>query len=91
LRPARKHKLVDTIKADWKVSIRRACSVLKIDRSPYVYKSRRGNQAELKLKTRDICQTRVRYGYRRVHVLIRRGGWTVNPKRIYCLYKEMDL
>jgi len=38
LRPARKRKLVDTIKADWKVSIRRACSVLKVDRSLYVYK-----------------------------------------------------
>lgn len=76
---------------DWKVSIRRACSVLKIDRSLYVYKSRRGEQAELKLKIRDICQTRVRYGYRRVHVLLKRDGWPVNPKRIYRLYKEMDL
>ncbi|MEA1844063.1 IS3 family transposase, partial [Agrobacterium tumefaciens] len=91
LRPARKRKLVDTIKADWKVSIRRACSVLKVDRSLYVYKSRRGEQAELKLKIKDICQTRVRYGYRRVHILIKREGWPVNPKRIYRLYKEMDL
>ncbi len=91
MRPARKRKLVDTIKADWKVSIRRACSVLKVDRSLYVYKSRRGEQAELKLKIKDICQTRVRYGDRRVHILIRREGSPVNPKRIYRLYKEMDL
>lgn len=62
--------------------------MLKIDRSLYVYKSRRGEQAELKLKIEDICQTRVRYGYRRVHVLVRRDGWMVNPKRIYRLYKE---
>jgi putative transposase len=34
---------------------------------------------------------RVRYGYRRVHVLLRREGWTVNSKRIYRLYKEMSL
>lgn len=91
MRPARKRKLVDTIKADWKVLIRRACSVLKVDRSLYVYKSRLGEQAELKLKIKDICQTRVRYGYRRVHILIKREGWSVNPKRIYRLYKEMDL
>lgn len=70
MRPTRKRKLVDTVKADWKVSTRRACSVLKI---------------------KDICQTRVRYGYRRVHILIKREGWVVNPKRIYRLYKEMDL
>ena len=52
---------------------------------------RRGEQAELKLKIKDICQTCARYGYRRVHVLLKRGGWPVNPKRIYRLYKEMDL
>ncbi|MGQ4810801.1 IS3 family transposase [Agrobacterium vitis] len=91
LRPDGKRNLVDRIKTDWKVSIRRACAVLKIDRSLYVYKSKRGDQAELKLKIKDTCQTRVRYGYRRVHVLIRRDGWVVNPKRIYRLYKEMDL
>lgn len=65
--------------------------MLKIDRSLYVYKSRRGEQAELKLRIKDICETRVRYGYRRVHVLLTRHGWRVNPKRIYSLYKEMGL
>lgn len=76
---------------DWGNSIRRACKVLRFDTSTYHYKSRRTGQAELKLKIKDICQTRVRYGYRRVHILIKREGWPVNPKRIYRLYKEMDL
>lgn len=79
------------MRGEWKVSIRRACSALKIDRSLYVYKSRRGEQADLKQRIREICETRVRYGYRRVHILLRRDGWTVNPKRIYRLYKELDL
>jgi hypothetical protein len=35
--------------------------------------------------------TRVRFGYRRVHVLLRREGWAVNAKRIYRLYKEMGM
>jgi len=81
LKPARKRKLVDAIKTDWKVSIRRACAVLKIDRSVYVYKSRCGEQAELKLRIQDICQTRVRYGYRRIHMLLKRDGWLVNSVR----------
>lgn len=38
-----------------------------------------------------IAETRVRYGYRRIHVLLRREGWQVNPKQIYRLYKEMGL
>ncbi len=33
----------------------------------------------------------MRYGYRRVHVLLRRGEWLVNPKRVYRLYKELGL
>ncbi len=73
------------------MSIRRACSALRVDRSLYVYKSKRGGQADLKQRIRDICEARVRYGYRRVHVLLRRDGWAVNPKRIYRLYKEMGL
>ena len=33
----------------------------------------------------------MRYGYRRIHVLLRREGWQVNAKRIYRLYNEMGL
>jgi putative transposase len=33
----------------------------------------------------------VRYGYRRIHVLLRREGWRVNPKRVYRLYRKMGL
>ena len=40
---------------------------------------------------KEIAETRVRYGYRRIHVLLRREGWDVNAKRIYRLYKEMGL
>src|SRR5262249_14100093 len=40
---------------------------------------------------KEITQTRVRYGYRRIHVLLRREGWAVNRKRIHRLYKEMGL
>ena len=79
------------MRGDWKVSIRRACSTLRIDRALYVYKSKRGDQADLKQRIKSICETRVRYGYRRVHVLLRRDGWAVNAKRIYRLYKELGL
>ena len=73
------------------MSIRRACSCLRIDTSLYHYKSKRGDQAVLKARIKEIAATRVRYGYRRVHVLLRREGWPVNAKRIYRLYKELGL
>lgn len=34
---------------------------------------------------------RVRYGYRRVQVLLEREGWQVNHKRTYRLYRELGL
>jgi len=59
--------------------------VLRAERSSYHYKARRPDQAGLKQKIKEIAATRVRYGYRRITVLLRRDGWRVNPKRIYRL------
>ena len=42
-------------------------------------------------RIKEIAETRVRYGYRRVHVLMRREGWLVNAKRVCRLYREMGL
>jgi putative transposase len=79
------------MRREWDVSIRRACRVLEIDTSTYHYRSRRPDQAELGKRIREIAETRVRYGYRRVHVLLRREGWQVNAKRVYRLYREQGL
>jgi len=35
--------------------------------------------------------TRIRYGYRRIHVLLQREGWEVNAKRVYRIYREEGL
>jgi putative transposase len=75
----------------WKVSIRRACEVLRAGRSTYHYVSRSSSQADLRERIREIAETRVRYGYRRIHVLLRREGWEVNAKRVYRLYREEGL
>jgi len=75
----------------YQVSIRRACDVLQFQKSTYFYKARRPSQAALRNRIREICATRVRYGYRRVHVLLRREGWRVNAKRVYRLYVEEGL
>ena len=73
------------------MSIRRACRLVEFDTSTYHYRSCRPDQAALKARMKAIAETRVRYGYRRVHVLLKREGWTVNHKRTYKLYKEMGL
>lgn len=83
--------MVDDVRSTWQVSIRRACSVLRAERSSYHYRGNGTDQAELKRRIKEIAETRVRYGYRRIHGLLRREGWEINGKRVYRLYKDMGL
>ena len=73
------------------VSIRRACRVPPFDTSSYHYQSRRTDPAFLKKRIKEICETHVRYGYRRVYYILRRDGWHVNLKKVYRLYRELGL
>jgi putative transposase len=91
MKPARKRQMVDHARSNWQVSIRRTCRALPVDRSTYHYRPRRPEQAGLRKRIREIAETRVRYGYRRIHVLLRREGWAVNAKRVCRLYREMGL
>ena len=62
-----------------------------VDTSTYHYKPCRPEQASLEARIREIAETRVRYGYRRVHVLLRRDGWLINQKRTRRVYNELGL
>ena len=91
MKPARKRELVDQVRKVWQVSIRRACRAVPVDRSTYHYRSKRPGQAPLIKRIKEIAETRVRYGYRRIHVLLCREGWTVNVKRVHRLYRQQGL
>jgi putative transposase len=43
------------------------------------------------MRIKEIAATRVHYGYRRVHVLLKREGWQDNIKRVYRLYQQEGL
>ena len=60
-------------------------------RTVYHYVSTRPEQAPLRLRIREIAASRVRYGYQRIHILLRREGWLVNHKRVHRLYREEGL
>jgi putative transposase len=72
-------------------SMRRATSLLKISRSVYLYQSQARDASVLRLRIKEIANTRVHYGYRRVHVMLRREGFKDNHKRVYRLYREAGL
>lgn len=73
------------------VSERRACEVMAAGRSTVRYVSVRPKQEALRRRLRELAEIRVAYGYRRLHVLLRREGWKVNAKRVYRLYKVEGL
>lgn len=91
MKPGRKRKLVDEVRGEWQVSIRKACAALEFDRSTYHYRSRRSGQAALETRIKEICHARVRYGYRRVHVLLRREGWRHGQNKRRRIYRELGL
>lgn len=41
----------------------------------------------LRIKIKDIASSRIRYGYRRIHVLLQREGWKIKHKRLFRLYQ----
>lgn len=58
----------------WQASIQRVCRALQTERSSYHYKSKRTGPVALKTRIKEIAETRVRYGYQRITVLLKREG-----------------
>ena len=75
----------------YRVSARRACGVIRTTRSSVYYVSRKDPLTGLRQLIRELAQTRVRFGYRRLLVLLRREGWTVGKERFYRVYTEEGL
>jgi putative transposase len=82
---------VKGVREAYQLSEKRACGLIGITRWSNRYSSRKDSQAALRLRLRELAGSRVRYGYRRLTVLLRREGWAVNAKRVYRLYREEEL
>jgi len=75
-----------------RISQRRACGLVGISRSALQYQSRLvQNDKVLTDRIISLAQERRRFGYRRIHALLRREGIEVNHKRVYRLYRQSDL
>ena len=62
-----------------------------IDPRVYRYRTMRPDDAALRQRLRELATERRRFGYRRLHLLLKREGVTVNRKKLYRLYKEERL
>ncbi|WP_410896817.1 IS3 family transposase [Pontibacter sp. E15-1] len=91
LRPAQSKRLVLGLTENYRVSVRRACKVVLCHLSGWYYRSRARDSSVIRKRMQEIAQVRVRYGFWRILVLLRREGWRDNHKRVYRLYKEEGL
>jgi len=74
------------------ISERRACRLMGLSRTVLSYATKPDPEAAvLRDRLTELAATRRRFGYRRLHALLRREGVAVNHKRLYRLYREADL
>ena len=89
--PAAERRAVAHLMQAHGMSERRACKATGFCRMTMRYKAKRGNDASLRERMKAIARERRRFGYRRLHVLLRREGFRVNHKRLFRLYREERL
>src|ERR1700678_4671990 len=88
----RRKAVLPEIRKGWQLSERRACAILTVNRRAVRYRPMRASiDAALRLRIQELAAARVRYGQRRIYVLLRREGWHVNIKRVARIYRAEGL
>lgn len=89
--PAARREAVAHLCGSYEVSQRRACQAIGTDRSSVRYASKRPDDSGLRARLRELAHERRRFGYRRLHILLRREGVQMNHKKLRRLYREERL
>jgi putative transposase len=90
--PAARRQAVAVAQEEQGLSRRRACRLIGISRSVAAREPKRErDQARLRERLRTLAGERRRFGYRRLHELLRREGWRANHKLVERLYREEKL
>ena len=89
--PAARREAAAHLQATYEMSERQACRAIGVDRSSVRYRAVRPDDGALRERLKALAHERRRFGYRRLHVLLRREGHAVNRKRVQRLYREEKL
>jgi putative transposase len=89
--PAAERKAVARLVDAYGMSERRACKTIGCCRMTMRYKTTRADDAGLRQRMKAIAHERRRFGYRRLHVLLKREGYVINHKKLFRLYREEKL
>jgi putative transposase len=89
--PRQRRDAVAWAQTAYQLTVRRACLALGVHRSLIRYRSRKRPDTALRARLRELATTRLSFGARRLHLLLRREGVVVNHKRVHRLYVEEGL
>lgn len=89
--PSAKRNAVGVARTEFRMSERRACRTLDVERSLCRYLPRREEDGPLLERLRALAVERSRWGYRLLGDRLRREGLRVNHKRVWRLYKAAGL
>src|SRR5512146_3261295 len=81
---------IGQMREQYAFSERRACALMLVAAGTYRYESRRTDEP-LRTRLVELAREKPRFGYRRLHVLLRRSGERVNHKRLHRIYHEAGL
>jgi putative transposase len=90
--PTQQRAAADYLSERYSISQRRISRIMDRSRSTLRYRQRsRAEEAPLTREIKRLARRHPRYGYRRIHALLVRGGWSVNLKRVRRLWNELGL
>jgi len=91
LTPAQKRQVILELRQQG-LSLRLALDLVQIARATF-YRQGQGHPQEdgLRERIRELAHAQASFGYRRITAVLRRQGWRINPKRVYRLYRQMEL
>ena len=91
VRPAGKRAVITHLVEAHGLSERRACRLAGLNLSTWQYRARRQERSALRERLKELASQRRRFGYRRLHALLRREGWRINHKAVHRMYVEEGL
>ena len=89
--PAARREAVAHLVSTYEVSQRRACKAIKAPRSVIRYRHTRLEDAGIRTRLRELAAARRRFGYRRLHQMLKREGMAMNLKKLRRLYRDERL
>jgi putative transposase len=86
--PTRKRDAIKALQSSYHITIRRACNhVGHIAARSTIGRAAKRDATALRQRMKELAAARPRYGYRRLHTLLRREGWRDGKDRVYRPYR----